>query len=484
MKTRFAPSPTGPFHIGGLRTALLSQVIAQKMGGESVLRIEDTDTTRSTTEYEHNIIDGLNWCGLDFGTPCFKQSERLDRYKGLINQLLKSGHAYYCYMTQDELDFYRNEIRTFNKTHPDSPKKPEKYDNRYRPENWPNGVSDEIKKKNPHPVIRLKMPTEGYTQWNDLAKGGISIQNIQLDDLIIARSDGSPTYNFVVVVDDLDTNITHVIRGEDHINNTPKQIQIANILKQLPGNQFSKDTIEYCHIPLMFNPDGSKISKSALADPKNQEKVKNGLIVPAAVEDYKQIGILPDALINYLLLISSQKTSEIIKNEIFSKHTFIKHFDFSHLSKTNAQFDFNKLKEINFKHIQSLSPIDFEKHTIEITKFSEQDLQTINFKKLIPHIQQRCKLLTDVKTIIENLFDVQNKISLTSDPFVQKLIACNNEFDFKQTMKEQADLNNQKLGDVAKTLRINLNIQSGLPLFEIFNNLTSPNHQNSTKLKP
>lgn len=469
MKTRFAPSPTGPFHIGGLRTALLVKALAQKENGVALLRLEDTDTQRSTKAYEQDIIDSLSWAGLDFPTPYVRQSEKLNRYNDIIRQLLANGSAYYCYMTAQELSEYRAEIRAKNQSDPGL-KIPEKYDNRYRPENFPQGVPQSVKAKNPHPVVRLKMPLDGATQWNDLGKGGISINNSQLDDLIIMRSDGSPTYNFVVVVDDLDMRMTHVIRGDDHISNTPKQIQISNILRQLP--EFSQcPQISYCHIPLMMNPDGTKISKSALADPKNQEKVRLGQIVPAALADYKAMGILPAALVNYLLLISSQKTAENIKNEIFNLNTFIKSFNFNDLSVAAAKFDLNKLYEINFQYIQMFTVDEFKSHIVDYAHSVGENvhMDKIEFLAIAPEVQKRSKTLAQALAIVQQTIATQDNIkALPSDSFYLQLTHCTDHDSFKTCITQRAQSEGVKFGDIAKKLRIDLGINSGLPLWEIF----------------
>lgn len=481
MKTRFAPSPTGPFHIGGLRTALLVSVLAEKEHGQSILRLEDTDTQRSTSEYENDILESLSWAGLEFPQPYPKQSQRLDRYSQVINQLLDRGLAYKCYMSVEELDALRSDIRAKNKADP-TLKLAEKYDNRYRPENWPHGIPQELTQGR-QPVIRLKMPTSGLTQWQDLGKGLIKVSNQQLDDLIIARADGSPTYNFVVVVDDLDMGVTHVIRGDDHISNTPKQIQIAHILQQLPG--FSKEKINYCHVPLMFNPDGSKISKSALANPDNQQKVAKGYIVPASLSDYRKMGILPEALTNYLLLISSQKTAERTGSEIFDRQVFVSHFSFDDLSKTGAKFDLAKLREINFQYISKMDLNEFEQRVVTYAKEQHDplfDLKTIQFSSIASEVQKRSKTLQDAYKICVDTFGVKKSLETTINPFYKQLMTIDDHDCFKQAMIDHATSQNKKMGDIAKSLRAELAIGSGLPLFELFQAVK--NHDLKKKLSP
>lgn len=469
MKTRFAPSPTGPFHIGGLRTALLVKALAEKNGGEAILRLEDTDLKRSLPVYEADITNSLNWAGVYFPHPYVKQSDKLDRYASVIDKLLKNGSAYHCYMTLDELNDFRLDVKAKNKANP-SFKLPEKYDNRYRPEKWVKGIPFDVKAKNPHPVVRLRMPEEGTTQWKDMAKGGISVPNSQLDDLIIARADGSPTYNFVVVVDDLDMGITHVIRGDDHISNTPKQLQIASILKALP--EFAHhDKINYCHVPLMMNPDGTKISKSALADPKNQAKVAQGQIVPASLADYKKMGILPEALVNYLLLISAQKTVEKTHSEIFNYHTFVKVFDFSDLSVSAAKFDLNKLKEINFHHITNLDNGTFKNKVQEFSATTDKplNLDDINFTVIADEVKKRSKTLTQAHDIVAIAINTKNKMaSMELTDFHLALINAPDHDIFKEVVTQEAQKQGNKFGDIAKFLRTEFEMTSGLPLWETF----------------
>lgn len=498
MKTRFAPSPTGPFHIGGLRTALMVQIIAEKMHGQSILRIEDTDTARSTKEYEDNIIDSLSWSGIDFGAPCFRQSERMQRYVSLAKALVEKGYAYPCYMTAEELNEQRELIRSHNQNVKNEFKKKEKYDNRYRPENWPKGIPKEIKDKNPNPVIRLRMPEYGSTQWNDLTKGGISMPNEQLDDLIILRSDNTPTYNFCVVVDDLDLGITHVIRGEDHVSNTPKQIHIARILKEAMPQEFKQESdIVYSHIPLMFNPDGTKISKSALADQKGIDWIAQDRVVPAAVEDYVKIGILPQALVNYMLLISCQKTAELIGGEIFNRSTFVKHFDPSHMSKTSAKFDMEKLLEINFNYIKALPADDLKEKILAFTQahdvHSYEKIKAIDLSTVAEEVKKRSKTLKQAVDVIKNIYEsaeqLKSILDFGSDTafFLEKLLRQHTEDDFKKFMNDVAAKDGKKFGDVAKEVRKEIGLTNGLPLFPVLKIqsqlIFNPVQENKTKHK-
>ncbi|MDG4584560.1 MAG: glutamate--tRNA ligase, partial [Candidatus Competibacter sp.] len=238
VKTRFAPSPTGYLHIGGARTALFSWLYARRHGGPFVLRIEDTDLERSTPEAVNAILEGMSWLGLDYDEGPFYQTQRFDRYREVLRQLLREGKAYYCYCTREELEA----LRTEQMAHKAKPR----YDGRHR--DYRGAPREGVE-----PVVRFKNPLDGEVVVEDLIRGNIVFQNAELDDLIIARADGTPTYNFCVVVDDMDMGITHVIRGDDHINNSPRQI---NILKALGAT-----APRYGHVPMILGPDGQKLSK-------------------------------------------------------------------------------------------------------------------------------------------------------------------------------------------------------------------------------
>ncbi|HQC29963.1 MAG TPA: glutamate--tRNA ligase, partial [Methylotenera sp.] len=247
VRTRFAPSPTGFLHIGGARTALFSWAFAKKHGGTFILRIEDTDVARSTTEAVQAILDGMQWLGLDYDEGPYYQMQRMDRYKQVIQTMLDTGSAYYCYSSREELETLR-EQQMANKQKP-------RYDGKWRPE---EGKTLPTPPKDIQPVIRFKNPVEGVVAWDDLVKGRIEIANSELDDLIIARADGTPTYNFCVVVDDSDMGITQVIRGDDHVNNTPRQI---NMLKALAEIDAAIQVPQYAHLSMILGGDGQKLSK-------------------------------------------------------------------------------------------------------------------------------------------------------------------------------------------------------------------------------
>jgi len=266
IRTRFAPSPTGFLHIGGARTALFSWAFARHHGGQFILRIEDTDVARSTPEAVQAIIDGMNWLGLNHDEGPFYQMQRMDRYKAVIQQMLVAGTAYPCYTSPEDLERMREEQRAKGL-------KP-RYDGTWRPE---PGKTLPTPPAGVQPVIRFKNPTEGVVAWDDLVKGRIEIANAELDDLIIARADLTPTYNFCVVVDDWEMGITHVIRGDDHVNNTPRQI---NILKAL-----GTEVPQYAHLSMILGDDGQKLSK------------RHGAV---SVMQYDDEGYLPEAVLNYL----------------------------------------------------------------------------------------------------------------------------------------------------------------------------------------
>lgn len=315
VRTRFAPSPTGYLHIGGARTALFSWAYARRHGGQFILRIEDTDVARSTPEAVQAILDGMNWLDLGWDEGPFYQMQRMDRYKAVIQEMLVAGTAYPCYMPPEELDALREAQRARGE-------KP-RYDGRWRPEPGkvlpepPAGVA---------PVIRFRNPAEGVVAWDDLVKGRIEIANAEMDDLIIARADGTPTYNFCVCVDDWDMGITQVIRGDDHVNNTPRQI---NILKALGA-----PLPVYGHLPMILNEDGHKMSKRRDA---------------VSVVDYEGKGILPEALLNYLARLGWGHGDE----EFFNMDQFVEWFSLEAVSPSASRFNQEKFLWLNAQHIKA-----------------------------------------------------------------------------------------------------------------------------------
>jgi glutamyl-tRNA synthetase len=319
IRTRFAPSPTGYLHVGGARTALFSWLYARKHGGTYVLRIEDTDLERSTAESVNAILEGMTWLGLEYDEGPFYQTHRFDRYKALIQQLLDEGKAYHCYCSKEELD----EMRETQMARKEKPR----YDGRCRHRSEPReGVA---------PVVRFRNPDDGAVVIDDQVKGQIVVRNSELDDLIIARSDGSPTYNFTVVVDDLDMRITHVIRGDDHVNNTPRQI---NILKAL-GAELPK----YAHVPMILGSDGARLSK------------RHGAV---SVMQYRDDGFLPEAVLNYLVRLGWSHGDQ----EIFSLDEMIEHFDVPDINHSASTFNPDKLLWLNHHYLMHGDPVHVAHH--------------------------------------------------------------------------------------------------------------------------
>ncbi len=316
VRTRFAPSPTGYLHIGGARTALFSWAYARRHGGQFILRIEDTDLARSTPEAVQAILDGMAWLELNHDEGPFYQMQRMDRYKAVIQQMLAEGKAYYCYTTREELDALRAEQEA-NKEKP-------RYDGRWRPE---AGKTLPTPPADVPPVVRFKNPQGGVVAWDDAVKGRIEIANEELDDLIIARADGTPTYNFCVCVDDWDMGITHVIRGDDHVNNTPRQI---NILKALGA-----EVPIYAHLSMILGDDGAKLSK------------RHGAV---SVMQYDEEGFLKEAVINYLARLGWSHGDD----EVFSRQQFVEWFDLDHITASAAQFNTEKLLWLNQQYMKQL----------------------------------------------------------------------------------------------------------------------------------
>jgi len=316
VRTRFAPSPTGYLHIGGARTALFSWAFARRHGGTFILRVEDTDVARSTPEAVQAIFDGMRWLGLAHDEGPFYQMQRMGRYKEVIRQMLATGTAYHCYTTREELDA----LRAVQEARKEKPR----YDGRWRPEaskTLPTPPSTVP------PVVRFRNPKDGVVAWDDQVKGRIEFANGELDDLIIARADGTPTYNFCVCVDDWDMGITHVIRGDDHVNNTPRQI---NILQAL-----GVEVPQYAHLSMILGDDGAKLSK------------RHGAV---SVMQYDDDGYLPEAVINYLARLGWSHGDA----EIFSPQQFVEWFDLDHITTSAAQFNTEKLLWLNQHYMKQL----------------------------------------------------------------------------------------------------------------------------------
>ncbi len=316
VRTRFAPSPTGFIHLGNIRSALYPWAFARHHGGCFILRIEDTDTERSTEAAVQVILQSMQWMGLDYDEGPYYQMQRMARYREVLQHLVDSGHAYPCYMSSAELDALRERQMAAGE-------KP-RYDGRWRPEPGrtlpepPPGVQ---------PVLRFRTPQTGSVVWDDKVKGRVEVRNDELDDLVIARPDGTPTYNFCVVVDDIDMAITHVIRGDDHVNNTPRQIHVFRALGAEPPS--------YAHLPTVLNEQGDKLSK------------RNGA---KSVLQYRDEGYLADAMVNYLARLGWSHGDA----EVFSRAQLVQWFDLDHLGRSAAQFDGEKLKWINAQYLRAL----------------------------------------------------------------------------------------------------------------------------------
>lgn len=320
IRTRFAPSPTGYLHIGGARTALFSWLYARKHGGRFVLRIEDTDLERSTAESVNAILEGMTWLGLDYDEGPFYQTQRFDRYKEVIDQLLQAGEAYYCYCSKERLE----QVRADQMARKEKPR----YDGlcRRREGPPPEGVT---------PVIRFKSPLDGDVVIDDIVRGKVVVSNTELDDLIIARSDGSPTYNLTVVVDDLDMEVSHVIRGDDHLNNTPRQINIMNALGAEPPR--------YAHVPMILGPDGKRLSK------------RHGAV---SVMEFREQGFLPEAVINYLVRLGWSHGDQ----EIFELEELIQKFDVEDINHSASSVNEGKLMWLNQHYIKESDPAHIAHH--------------------------------------------------------------------------------------------------------------------------
>lgn len=353
ITTRFAPSPTGYLHIGGARTALFSWLLAKNKGGHFLLRVEDTDRERSTQEATDAIIEAMAWLDLAAeGTAVF-QSQRFDLYNSYIDQLLASGHAYWCKCTPDEVEAMREKARAEGK-------KP-KYDGRCREQGLGPG---------PGCVVRFKTPQDGVTAFQDMVKGPTAVQNAEMDDMILRRSDGAPTYNLAVVVDDHDMAVTHVLRGDDHVANTPRQILLYQA--------FGWSVPEFGHVPMILGPDKAKLSK------------RHGAL---SVMEYKHMGYLPEALVNYLARLGWSHGDQ----EIFSREELVQLFSTGNLGNSPSVFDIKKLEWLNAHYIKESAP---ERLAALLPDFlAEQDglkLDPAYLASIVPLLQPRAKTLVEM----------------------------------------------------------------------------------------
>lgn len=363
VRTRFAPSPTGYLHVGGARTALYSWLFAKHNNGEFVLRIEDTDLERSTPEATAAILEGMEWLNLAWEHGPYYQTKRFERYNQVIDEMIEQGLAYRCYCTKERLE----ELRHNQEQNKEKPR----YDRHCLHDH--SHSPDE-----PH-VVRFKNPTEGSVVFDDAVRGRIEISNSELDDLIIRRTDGSPTYNFCVVVDDWDMGITHVVRGEDHINNTPRQI---NILKAIGA-----PIPTYAHVSMINGDDGQKLSK------------RHGAV---SVMQYRDDGFLPEALINYLVRLGWGHGDQ----EIFTREEMIKYFELDHVSKSASSFNMDKLLWLNHHYIRELPPEYVAKH-LE-WQYKDQDIDTSNgpiLTEIVTMLAERCKTLKEMAAASRYFFE-------------------------------------------------------------------------------
>ncbi len=430
VRTRFAPSPTGYLHIGGARTALFSWLYAKRHQGKFVLRIEDTDRERSTQEAVDVILEGMQWLGLNHDEGPFYQSERMDRYKEVIQKLLDDGHAYKCYCSREELDAMR-EAQMANK-------EKARYDRRCRAVTMPPADKIDVE-----PVIRFKTSIDGEIVINDHVKGQIIINNKELDDLIIARGDGTPTYNLVVVIDDLDMGMTHIIRGDDHLNNTPRQI---NILKAMGA-----PIPEYAHLPMILDEKGAKLSK------------RHGA---ANLLNYREQGYLPEALLNYLVRLGWSHGDQ----EIFSIDEMIELFDLDDINKSASSINPDKLLWLNQHYIKEGDPEHVAGHLAWHMK--KQGINTDNgpaLADIVKALSERSKTLVEMAQSSRYFFEdfaefdekaaKKNLKAAALEPLQKMLERFSAVSDWKgealhQIVLDVADELELKLGKVAQPLRV------------------------------
>jgi glutamyl-tRNA synthetase len=431
VRTRFAPSPTGHLHIGGVRTALFNWLYAKHTKGSFLLRFEDTDKKRSTNESVNEILDVMTWLGLKLNKDPIFQSERLARYQEVYQNLLDNGRAYYCYCTPDELEEMRR-LQTENNEKP-------RYNGKFREYSGPpiKGVD---------PVIRFKNPLKGTVAINDTLRGEVKFNNTELDDFIIARSDGTPTYNFCVVVDDMDMEITHVIRGDDHLNNTPRQI---NVLQAL-----GYTTPAYTHIPMVLGQDGKPLSK------RNEA---------ASMKEYQENGFLPEAILSYLAHLGWSHGDQ----EIFKKSELIKHFDIEDLNKAAAAFDPKKLLWVNQEFIKSKDSQELEKLVTDYNNSHDK----VNFSdgpklpELLALQKTRCKTIQEIVEkskafyIDKVTYDAQLKKkyintkalgNLESILLMFKQIDSWSEDSIEVALNELTESLSLKIADIAQPIRVAL----------------------------
>ncbi len=445
IRVRFAPSPTGHLHIGGARTALFNWLFARKYGGSFILRIEDTDTSRSTDEYIEAIIDGMKWLKLDWDDGPYRQTARFDIYRDYVQKLLNEGKAYYCCCTHEELEQRRQEAVAAGR--------PQKYDGRCR------GVEGE--KPDRPAAIRFKMLQEGYTVVKDLIKGHVEFENSQLEDLIILRSDGAPTYNFVVVVDDIDMKISHIIRGDDHLNNTPKQIQIYKA--------FGWEPPAFAHLPMILGSDKARLSK------------RHGA---TSVMAYKEMGYLPDALVNYLVRLGWSYGDQ----EVFTREDLIKYFSLENVGKSAAVFNPEKLLWLNSQYIISSEPSALAEAVMPfllkdgvVSESAAVDMQWLS--KAVRSLQERARTLIELASSLKYYISEQVEIDKkAAEKFLkQENIGLLSELrdmllpleaffasDIEKAFMAVVEKHGLKMGNLAQPVRVVLTGSTASPgIFEV-----------------
>lgn len=423
VRVRFAPSPTGHLHIGGARTALFNYLYTRHNNGKFILRIEDTDRTRSTEEFIDAIIEGMKWLNLEWDEGPFRQTDRFDVYKNYIDKLLKEGAAYHCYCSPEELEQHRKEALAQGKA--------PKYDGRCR--NLKNPVQGKT------PVVRFKMPQEGQTIVNDLIKGAVTFENSQLDDLIIMRSDGTPTYNFTVVVDDVDMKITHVIRGDDHLNNTPKQIHIYKAL--------GYTTPEFAHLPMILGSDKARLSK------------RHGA---TSVMAYKDMGYLPDALVNYLVRLGWSYGDQ----EIFTKEELIKYFSFESIGKSSSVFNPEKLLWLNSQYMMNTQNKELAEMVMPFLKkegilSDDKNIDIEWLAKAVATLKERAKTLVELAKALR--FYLVDDIEYNEKAKAKFLDEQSKEFlkELKEAIETLNDFSASELEKIFKTIIEKHNIKLG-----------------------
>lgn len=448
--TRFAPSPTGFLHIGGGRTALFNWAYAKHTGGKMLLRIEDTDRERSTDAAIDAIIDGLKWLGLNWDGDAVSQFARAPRHREVAEQLLASGHAYYCYCSPQELEAMRAKA--------EAEKRPIRYDGTWRnrdPKEAPAGVK---------PVIRFKAPQEGETVIDDHAQGRVVFANKELDDLIILRSDGNPTYNLSVVVDDHDMGVTHIIRGVDHLTNAARQAQIYKAMGWAVPSM--------THVPLIHGPDGAKLSK------------RHGAL---GVEAYRAMGYLPAALRNYLARLGWSHGDD----EIFSTEQLVEWFSLDGIGKSPSRFDYAKLENLNGHYIRHMPDAELMHEFISFLPHVEggremlerlDETRNAQLRKALPGLKERAKTLVELMKGAQFLFaerplamDEKAKQILAEGGSVIKdlhgLLAAQPEWKapaLEAAVKAHAEASGQKLGKLAQPLRASLTgTSTSPPIFDV-----------------